>query len=68
MSQVKVQKGRSVKLSIEIEELQSYMDMKKMSYKDYKSQKIIYNIGAKIMGLLGLELGGKRWLEFWIMD
>lgn len=50
----------SNKLSIEIEELQSYMDMKKMSYKDYKSQKIIYNIGAKIMGLLGLELGGKR--------
>ncbi len=48
------------KLSISIEELQSYMDMPKKTYKDYKSQESIYHYGAKIMRLLGIERGGKR--------
>ena len=50
----------SNKLSISIDELQSYMDMPKKTYKDYKSQELIYNFGAGAMRMLGLEKGGKR--------
>lgn len=50
----------SNKLSISIDELQTYMDMPKKTYKDYKSQNMIYDIGAKAMRALGLEKGGKR--------
>lgn len=48
------------KLDISVEELQSYMDMPKKTYKDYKSQESIYSLGAKIMRMFGLEKGGKR--------
>ena len=48
------------KLSISIEELQSYMDMPKKTYKDYKSQDSIYYYGALAMRMLGIERGGKR--------
>ena len=34
--------------------------MDKKTYKDYKSQQNIYNIGAKTMKIFGLEMGGKR--------
>ena len=50
----------SNKLSISVNELQQYMDMPKKTYKDYKSQESIYNIGALGMRLFGLEKGGKR--------
>jgi N-acetyl sugar amidotransferase len=50
----------SNKLGITIEELWSYFYAPKKSYKDYKSQQNIYNIGAKIMRILGIEKGGKR--------
>tara|TARA_B100000963_G_scaffold359796_1_gene388233 strand:+ start:16522 stop:17667 length:1146 start_codon:yes stop_codon:yes gene_type:complete len=50
----------ATKLGISVEELQSYMDAPNKTYKDYKSQKNIYNIGAKVMRMLGLEKGGKR--------
>jgi hypothetical protein len=50
----------SNKLSISIDELQTYMDMPKKTYKDYKSQNMIYDLGAKAMRALGLERGGKR--------
>ncbi|NCP84926.1 MAG: N-acetyl sugar amidotransferase [Bacteroidetes bacterium] len=50
----------ATKLGITIEELQSYMDAPNKTYKDYKSQESIYNVGAKLMRLLGLEKGGKR--------
>lgn len=50
----------ATKLGISKEELQSYMDAPNKTYKDYKSQENIYNIGAKVMRLLGLEKGGKR--------
>jgi hypothetical protein len=36
------------------------MDMPKKTYKDYKSQNMIYDLGAKAMRALGLERGGKR--------
>ena len=48
------------KLGISVDELQSYMDAPKKTYKDYKSQETIYNIGAKVMRAMGLEKGGKR--------
>lgn len=50
----------ATKLAISVEELQSYMDAPNKTYKDYKSQENIYNIGAKVMRFLGLEKGGKR--------
>ena len=50
----------ATKLGISVEELQSYMDAPNKTYKDYKSQENIYNIGAKVMRMLGLEKGGKR--------
>ena len=48
------------KLNISVDELQSYFDMPKKTHKDYKSQAGIYNIGARVMRMLGLERGGKR--------
>ena len=50
----------ATKLGISSEELQSYMDAPNKTYKDYKSQENIYNIGAKVMRFFGLEKGGKR--------
>lgn len=50
----------ATKLGISVEELQGYMNSPNKSYKDYKSQQNIYMVGAKLMNLFGLELGGKR--------
>lgn len=50
----------STKLGITIEELQSYMDAPNKTYKDYKNQMEIYDIGAKVMRMFGIEKGGKR--------
>ena len=48
------------KLDISTEELMSYMHLRKKTYKDYKSQNLIYNLGAKVLKSLGIEKGGKR--------
>jgi N-acetyl sugar amidotransferase len=48
------------KLGITTEELQSYFDAPNKTYKDYKSQQAIYDIGAKVLRYLGIEKGGKR--------
>ena len=50
----------ATKLGISVEELQSYMDAPNKTYKDYRSQENIYNLGAKVMRVLKLEKGGKR--------
>jgi N-acetyl sugar amidotransferase len=50
----------ATKLGISVKELQSYMDAPNKTYKDYKSQDNIYNIGAKVMRFFSLEKGGKR--------
>jgi N-acetyl sugar amidotransferase len=50
----------ATKIGISVDELQSYFDMPKKTYKDYKSQEDIYRLGAKIMKLAGFERGGKR--------
>ena len=50
----------ATKLGISVNELQSYMDAPNKTYKDYKSQENIYNLGDKVMRAFGLEKGGKR--------
>ena len=48
------------KLEISVDELMTYLTIPKKTYKDYKNQMGIYEIGAKIMRMMGLEKGGKR--------
>ena len=50
----------ATKLGISVEELQSYLDAPNKTYKDYKNQMSIYDIGAKVLKMLGIEKGGKR--------
>ena len=50
----------ATKLGITIEQLQSYMDTPNKTYKDFKNQMSIYNIGAKVLRMFGIEKGGKR--------
>ncbi|MCY9853651.1 N-acetyl sugar amidotransferase [Vibrio mediterranei] len=50
----------SNKLGITTEELQLYFDAPNKTYRDYKSQQRIYDIGAKVLRYLGVEKGGKR--------
>ena len=50
----------STKLGITIEQLKLYFNMPKKSYKDYKSQEYIFNLGAQVLKFLGREKGGKR--------
>ena len=50
----------SNKLGITVDELWSYFHAPKKTYKDYKSQENLYSLGAKVMGYLKLEKGGKR--------
>lgn len=50
----------ATKLGISVEEIESFHSMPKKTYRDYRSQSSIYAIGAPLMRLLGLELGGKR--------
>ena len=40
--------------------LQGYFDAPNKTYRDYRSQQSIYNFGARVMKVLGLERGGKR--------
>ena len=48
------------KLGISEEELMSYMHLPKKTYRDYKSQRQLYDIGGRVMRALGMEIGGKR--------
>lgn len=50
----------ATKLGISVAELQGYFDAPNKTYKDYKSQEMVFEIGARVMKLLGLEVGGKR--------
>ncbi len=50
----------ATKLRISVDELRSYFNAPNKSYRDYKSQQRIYDIGARAMRFLGLERGGKR--------
>lgn len=48
------------KLEMDVDELNACMSMPRKTFSDYKNQQQIYQIGAKVMRTLGLELGGKR--------
>ena len=48
------------KLGITSDELNSFMELPRRTYKDYKNQHQIYDYGARVMRALGLEIGGKR--------
>ncbi len=50
----------ATKLGISSTELLGYLDAPNKSYKDYRSQEAIYAVGAKVMRLVGMQLGGKR--------
>ena len=48
------------KLNITIKELMKYFDAPNKTFRDYKSQEFIYDLGAKVLRLIGIEKGGKR--------
>jgi N-acetyl sugar amidotransferase len=50
----------ATKLGITVAELQGYLNAPNKSYRDYRSQAWIYDLGAKVMKALHLEVGGKR--------
>lgn len=48
------------KLDLSVEELSSYMELPRRTYRDFKNQREIYRIGGRVMRALGMERGGKR--------
>ena len=48
------------KLRISVDELNGYLIAPNKTFRDYKSQEDIYRAGARVLRLLGVELGGKR--------
>jgi hypothetical protein len=48
------------KLGVPVDELEHCMALPKKTYHDYKSQRQIYDWGARVMKTLRLEVGGKR--------
>jgi hypothetical protein len=48
------------KLDITIDELMGYFNAPNKTYKDYKNQQFIYDMGSKVLRAIGLEKGGKR--------
>ena len=52
------------KLDISLDELNSYLNLPKKTYRDYKNQDFIYDLGNKIYNFLNIESGGKRWFEY----
>lgn len=48
------------KLGITVGELNGYMRLPRRTYRDFRSQRQIYDLGAWAMKSLGMEVGGKR--------
>lgn len=48
------------KLEISASDLRGYLTAPKKTYRDYKSQRALYDVGARAMRFLGMEVGGKR--------
>jgi len=48
------------KLAITSDELRSYFTMPKKTYKDYKNQEWMFNLGAKVLQVIGSEKAVKR--------
>ena len=50
----------ATKLGITVAELMGYLEAPNKTYRDYKSQREMFAIGARVMQLLGLEKAVKR--------
>ena len=50
----------ATKLGISVEELRGYHEMPLKTYRDYKNQETMFNIGAKVLSMLGIERNTKR--------
>ncbi len=50
----------ATKLGISAKELRSYHEMPLKTYRDYKNQEAMFNFGAKVLNLLGIERNIKR--------
>jgi len=50
----------ATKLDISVEELLGYLTSPNRTFRDYRSQRDIYKFGARLLRLMGIELGGKR--------
>lgn len=50
----------ATKIGITSDELRRYLEQPNRTYRDFKSQENVYKIGARVMRMLGMELGGKR--------
>lgn len=50
----------ATKLGISAAELRTYFEMPKKFYWDYKNQKSMFNVGAKVLKMLGIEKSIKR--------
>ena len=48
------------KLEISIEELDGYLKMEKKTFRDYKNNNIIFEIGARVLKMLGQERNKRR--------
>jgi hypothetical protein len=50
----------ATKLGISVEELRHYHSMPKKTYRDYKNQEWMFEIGAKVLRWIGVERSVKR--------
>ncbi len=50
----------ATKLGISVDELHSYLVAPNKSYKDYKNQESLFNLGAKVLKMVGVERAVKR--------
>lgn len=50
----------ATKLGISVEELRSYHEMPLKTYKDYKNQEWLFDLGAKVLKAVGVERAVKR--------
>ena len=48
------------KLDLSVDELQACFEAPNKTYTDYANQETLYKMGAKVLKLMGKELGGKR--------
>lgn len=48
------------KLNISVDELWEYHSMPKKTYKNFRNQEVIFNLGAKILKMIGVERSIKR--------
>ncbi len=48
------------KLDISLDQLKSYLKLPKKTFRDYKNQDLIYDIGNKLFNIFSIESGGKR--------